>query len=290
MSDDDRSSADNGQQSSGEGRTIKVQLHDTLGFSENLTHYVYSSYGKRWWEDACGEVPLVDDEDAARHVIRRQVVFVVCALESWFFEWVRDEVPGDVNATAALFAEGKPEGITDRIKRVTKQLYDESDLIEEPDFDDTEAWQPLCGLVEHRNGLVHALASLPRGDIPPDAETATPTPEDLRDLAPAKPLRIVRRAVELVTSFADAEPPEWMEVSVAASLGRTKPMAAYRIEFKWAAGIGYTWSWSRGVHPRPQTVEADSVRCDGDEYVFVDRDGSSVTIVRKEIVREIIRE
>lgn len=194
-------------------RTIRVHAQDSISVSgEVQSYYVYASYAEEWWEDACRNVPGRRDESGAtRDAIRRQIVFAVCALESWFFEWVRDELVDDTGQSSVLFSQAPPP-IADRIKFVLDKLHGRGKLVEEPEFGASEAWDDLHDLLSHRNGLVHALASWPRGTVPADADEARPTPQELSGLAPARPLEVVRGVADFLTSFADDEPPEWMEV------------------------------------------------------------------------------
>lgn len=212
---DDESSSSGDDQADENGRTIKLAWVEGLGLSDEIGVSAYSRYAERWWEDAAGEAAAAadaGDERAVRDAVRRQIVFVVCALESWLFEWVRDDVLSDVAAASALFVEGGRERLTDRIKRVLCELHAQGELATEPGFAESDAWEDLHDLLDDRHGLVHAVASLPRGDVPEDAEKARPTPERLEALAPAEPLVTVRGVVKLVAGFADDEPPEWMEV------------------------------------------------------------------------------
>lgn len=212
MSDENPSGPDDGGQ--GEGKIQISATADGVGSTKAVPR-VYDSYAERWWADAAGEASAVADADdpaEVRSAVRRQIVFVVCALESWFFEWVRDDVLDDVAAASALFVEGGRERLTDRIKRVLCELHARGELATKPGFAESDVWEDLHEILDDRHGLVHAVASLPRGDVPEDAKEARPTPDRLVALAPAEPLVTVRGIVELVTSFADAEPPDWMEV------------------------------------------------------------------------------
>lgn len=196
-------------------RTVRMSARAVGTSSTEARAHVFTSYAERWWEDARSEVPAAgasDEDGATRHAVRRQVVFAVCAMESWFFEWVREDVLGDVTAAARLFDDA-PDPVSDRVKFVLRELHDHGEIDGEPSFGDSEAWDDLHDLLGHRNGLVHALASLPRGDVPPDAGESRPTPRELAELAPARPLEVVRNAVDLMTSFADDAPPDWMEVA-----------------------------------------------------------------------------
>lgn len=183
-----------------------------LRLSDSVRMYITREYGLIWWADACGEVPPESaDPREVRDAMRRQLLFTVCALESWFFEWVRDDLLEDATESADLFASASWK-LTEKIIDVLGTLYDRGRLAHQPAFGESVAWDDLHKILDHRNGLVHALASLPRGDIPPDAGEPIPTADDLLALAPARPLKVVRRVADLLTSFAGEKPPEWMEV------------------------------------------------------------------------------
>lgn len=105
-----------------------------------------------------------------------------------------------------------PEPVPDQIKVVLRELYGRGELNDEPNFGESAAWDDLYELLGHWNGLVHAFAGLPRGNVPPEANEAPDTTRAGR-LAPARPLEIVREVAELLTSFAEEVSPDWMEVS-----------------------------------------------------------------------------
>lgn len=220
MSDDDHSRLDDGNGQDGDADCVmeaepgnySLRASGTVRAQGSVSMLVYSHYAEDWWTDACREVPASDaDEGEIRHSMRRQIVFAVCALESWFFEWVRDDLLGQVRRAAVIFTPPPKQNAGVRIRRIAKRLHREGELPNEPAFDSPD-WQELPRLIRHRDGLVHGVASLPRGDVPEEAQKAMPTPKELRTWAPSEALMTVRRAVKLVTSFADAEPPDWMEV------------------------------------------------------------------------------
>lgn len=57
-------------------------------------------------------------------------------------------------------------------------------------------------------------------------------------------------------------------------------MPTYRIEF----------TPESGIEPQTQTVEAEGLNSRDEEYVFTDIDLHTVRVVRKEFVRQIVRE
>lgn len=177
----------------------------------SATAYITQDYAPDWWEDALKSVP---DGAGDAGAMRRQIVFAVCALESWFFEWVRDDVLEDATQSSVLFADITARGLPNRIKCVLGEMHSRGRLDAEPGYGESDAWQDLHELLRHRNGLVHALASRPRGDIPEEAEGPRPDFRELTEMEPAWPVSVVRGVVELLSSFDDAEPPEWMELPV----------------------------------------------------------------------------
>lgn len=203
-----------------QGRDIVMSHDDTVhlgGTSSGKSQdeaavLVYGDHAKTWWRDARKEVPAASaGNDEIQKAIRLQIVFAVCALETWFVEWVRDDILGSAKSAAVLFGGVEHQSVDERIKNVAAELHEAEHLQNDPDFTSPD-WQDLPGLVDHRNGLVHGVASLPRGSLPLEAEEGFPTPGQLQRWAPVGPLKTVRRAVKLVTSFADSHPPEWMDI------------------------------------------------------------------------------
>lgn len=175
------------------------------------TFLSWATFAQRWYWDALEHVP--GDEVSyfeERDALRRQVVFAVCALESWFFEWVRDELLEErIDATDVF---GGYATFPERVKGVMREVERRGGLERPFTCGESSEWEEVIALLGVRNGLVHAGASRVGGNLPEGTQPPEPTAADLRALAPFEPLRIVRDAVRFLTSFADQEEPAWMQL------------------------------------------------------------------------------
>lgn len=205
------SDADDG---AGQGGTVSIS-GTSAGTSDDTAAHLHSiRYAESWWEDSCCEVPSEGaDRDGTRHALRRQVVFAVCALESWFFEWVRDELLEERIEATDVFAGYRT--VPERVKGVMREVEGRGGLERPFECGESTEWDDMVDLLGVRNGLVHAGASRVGGDLPEGTRPPEPTVADLRALAPYEPLRIVRDVARFLTSFAGQEEPAWMELPAA---------------------------------------------------------------------------
>src|SRR5437016_1725000 len=77
-------------------------------------------FAPEWFNDALNEARTGLDHKSRR----REIIFSVCAAESYLFEWVRDEVLNrNFSELKSYFLPGKRRGITEKWKEIPKQLY-----------------------------------------------------------------------------------------------------------------------------------------------------------------------
>ncbi len=137
---------------------------------------------------------------------RREIVFAVCFLESYLYEWLRDNFLSRGKGFRT-YLPPQFQGISERWKFVVKELYKEGLIHRAPDFGH-EDWHKFTELVRYRNGFVHGLASVPEGDaaIPP-----VPLPGVLDAWRPGE---AVSRAIQVVKHLhrtVEMPEPEWLE-------------------------------------------------------------------------------
>lgn len=172
------------------------------------------AYAQFWWEDTCSNIPPVGaSHDEKGHFVRRQIVFAICCVESWFFEWVRDDVLDEFEEAEDYFDELR--SVPRRIKEVCRELYAQGELANEPEFGKSATWDQFIELLKDRNGLVHAVASRPYavvGELTEVEQEPRPKPGRRLELAPAGPAQIVLSTVALIAGFDDQPPPDWMEL------------------------------------------------------------------------------
>lgn len=86
----------------------------------------YGTHAPAWFADAKQQVILGDDQ--AR---RREIIFAVCAVESYLFEWVRDKVlNGEFRLLTHYFpVSQRPIGIVERWKLVINHLLEDGSMV-----------------------------------------------------------------------------------------------------------------------------------------------------------------
>lgn len=127
---------------------------------ETATIWQSSTLAPEWYNDAVRETGM--DGPAAR---RREILFAVCAAESYYFEWVRDVIlNSNFERLSHYFPtdkkKGKKRGVLEKFKEMTKQLKDDDCIAGTLDCSGRE-YQAFVRLVDFRDGLVHAMASRP---------------------------------------------------------------------------------------------------------------------------------
>src|SRR5713101_4785635 len=85
--------------------------------AQSPTLWFFYSFAPDWFEDALTEASRGQDH----HARRREIIFAVCAVESYLVEWVRDEVlKRQFASLTSYFPSGDRRGITQRWKEVLK--------------------------------------------------------------------------------------------------------------------------------------------------------------------------
>lgn len=90
--------------------------------------WIAASFAREWFADALREAAGSDEQSR-----RREIVFSVCFVESYLFEWTRDRV-GPKEATDTYFPPGVWSGVRDRWKRVMKALEENAKIPQQPDL------------------------------------------------------------------------------------------------------------------------------------------------------------
>ena len=81
-----------------------------------------ANFSCRWFDDALDEVNSVPDVDS----MRREIVFSTCFLESYIFEWARNNV--DRKTLNKYFPEGRHAETPRKWKEVPKKLCDDKGI------------------------------------------------------------------------------------------------------------------------------------------------------------------
>lgn len=202
-----------------EQHTVTVDMSFNVEWSE--TAIVMSDFAKDWFEDARNEATRETDNDiAAAAARRREIIFAVCALESYLFEWVRDilllQAP-PVDLLAALykyFPQRQKKPITEKWKDIPKMLCDDKLIKKVPDLSG-QTWKMFKeDLYEcRRNNLIHAGASRPKKEVKPYLDPPAPSTNWKAELGrfPAGwAVGIVTTLIEDLNDKAGTHAPSWL--------------------------------------------------------------------------------
>jgi hypothetical protein len=183
--------------------TVSVQLigQQVNTAQGNLTPWMCANYAPCWYKDA-----LEEANQNGREARRREIIFAVACAESYLLEWVRDEVlKRDYNALNTYFNEKL--GIKCRWKAVTKQLEKDKKIKKSPDYT-SGTWQDFRDLVDYRDGLIHAVASLPQTDGHP--KNLKPSMEEIDSYAQKKAINTIKNLILELNNAAGTVAPDWI--------------------------------------------------------------------------------
>jgi hypothetical protein len=165
--------------------------------ADNLNLWTFHTFSPDWFADACSEIKLTSNQNSRR----REIVFAVCFVESYLFEWVGDDLlQADLERTKDYFPINDKKGIKQRWKDVIKKLVEDGLIEKSPDFKQ-KYWQEFHNLVDFRDGLVHANASRPDSGQIENNMGPIPAAHILNNLEPGWPTKTV---MELVSQLHDA--------------------------------------------------------------------------------------
>jgi hypothetical protein len=172
----------------------------------SATLWLTASFARQWYEDALAEVR---PDDTFQHR-RREILFAVCAVESYLLEWVRDEVLSrDFTALETYFPPGVHRPIKDRWKEVLNKLHSHGRISKYPDHS-TRVWQDFVVLLTYRDGLVHAGVSRPEPDELPASGRPLPSKSARDQVASGWATRIVARLITHLHAEIGTQPPAWL--------------------------------------------------------------------------------
>jgi hypothetical protein len=193
---------------------------DIIGLSDILaTAIVKADFAKDWFDDARNEVTKeTSDLIAAAAARRREIIFSVCALESYLLEWAREILLSRygeaelLNKLSKYFPEGQRKPITHKWKDVPKELCRDGLIKGTPDLSG-QTWQTFTEEVHeyYRNALIHASGSRPQKKV-----TASPTPpgdwkSELGSLSAGWAIGIVAELIRGLNDKAGTPTPDWAQ-------------------------------------------------------------------------------
>jgi hypothetical protein len=191
-----------------------INVHENIAVGENepeVELWMAGNFASAWFEDAKRQAAIDDDNDDM--VKPREIVFAVCAIESYLLEWVRDEV---LNRNFQLLKHYFPIatkqrylGIDERWKEVINHLYEDQTIFNKPSFGE-HYWEQFRLLIDLRNGLLHGRASRPdNARLPPD-ERPLPTITQLVHMSQGWPVQVVAEVIRKLHSALGTLPPKWI--------------------------------------------------------------------------------
>jgi len=189
---------------------VSVSENVQAGDQVEVLRWAAASFACEWFTDALKEAR----EGRDRNSRRREIVFAVCFMESYLFEWVRDEIHGvRIDTLTQFFPAEDRRGIRERWKEVLKALHDDNRISAVPSFTGS-SWPNFVKLVGYRDGLVHASASRPEIDAPSTTPVASPppvpSPTHLDHLPAGWAVRVVVTTVRELHQAVGTNPPAWI--------------------------------------------------------------------------------
>jgi hypothetical protein len=192
------------------GRVIKLKATVAAKVKVSRpTLFITANLAGAWYQDTAGVAKVTDDTSARRH----EIVFAVCTVESYLLEWVRDTVLArQYQRLGDYFTEKPKRGIRERWKRVIMDLHRDKHLSAIPSFQ-TTVWRDFLRLVDYRDGLVHAKASLPDTSGKISLPEPVPGPSELHKLPPGWARGVVEKLIRDLHESTGTEPPAWLKES-----------------------------------------------------------------------------
>lgn len=172
-----------------------------------VTPWKSYSFAPEWYQDALHEAKVGHDH-ASR---RREILFAVCCVESYLFEWVRDDVlHRDFTKLSTYFPQRDRIGIRERWKKVIRDVYNDGLICGVPDFN-TSSWSDFTSLVDYRDGLVHGKSSRPDTHALPQSERPLPSKPHLDNLSAGCAVKVIDNLIRALHRASRTNPPSWVD-------------------------------------------------------------------------------
>jgi hypothetical protein len=170
------------------------------------------SFAPEWFADASREAGVEGLPGLERRgARRREILFAVCAAESYVFEWGRDTVLNhDFKKLKKYFPAGRKWGVLKKLEKIPTQLKEDGLVSGALDCHGQE-WSAFQEVVAYRHGLVHAAASRPQTDDQPKNEKPVPAAEVLDAMMPGWAFGVVRVILRKLHTDTKTTPiPDWL--------------------------------------------------------------------------------
>jgi hypothetical protein len=180
---------------------------------------VKADFAKDWFNDAHNEVTKeTSDLIAAAAARRREIIFSVCALESYLLEWTREILLSRVRRgrasqqTKQVFPEGRPKPITDKWKDVPEKLCRDGLIKDTPNLRG-QTWQTFKEKVYeyYRNSLIHANVCRPQKKVAASLAPSSDWKAELGTLTAGWAIGIVAQLIRGLNDKAGTPTPDWLD-------------------------------------------------------------------------------
>lgn len=186
--------------------TLKPQSVTSRSVVSLAGFWVLANFAQAWLKDAIKEALVKKNRDS----LRREIVFSVCFVESYLVEWLRDGVfKKNIEIILQYPPINQRKGISKKLKMVLKDLHSKKLIPNKPDFNQTY-WEEWIELVDFRNGLVHALSSLPDSGSVKNRKKPIASPSELSKLSPGWAAKTAINLVKKLHEFAGTSAPDWV--------------------------------------------------------------------------------
>jgi hypothetical protein len=194
------------------------------------TDIVRSNFARDWFDDARREATKeIPNHLAASAARRREIIFAVCTLESYFFEWTRDiilrkytteidwknkldEYFPQRSATKSISRRSATKSIIDSWKDVPKKLYRLGLIKGTPNLGGP-TWNTFIKVYTYRNALIHAAVSWPKLEVTASLVPALDSKAELGALPAGWAIKIVAELIRDLNNKAGTATPDWLDHS-----------------------------------------------------------------------------
>lgn len=187
-------------------QTVSIKSVEQRSEALKITPWTSYSFAPEWYEDTIQEAKM----DKGHNSRRREILFAVCCVESYLFEWVRDKILNrQFDKLSNYFPQPDRRGIRYRWKQVIRAVHEDGLIVDIPDFG-TPYWSEFISLVDYRDGLVHGKSSRPNTVSLADDQRPLPSKSQLDELDPGWAAKVITNLIRTLHNAAGTNPPDWL--------------------------------------------------------------------------------
>ena len=191
------------------------------------TDIVRSNFARDWFDDAHREATKeIPNHFAASAARRREIIFAVCTLESYLFEWTRGiilreyttEIDWKNKLDEYFPRRSAAKSIIDSWKDVPKKLYRLGLIKGTPNLGGP-TWNTFREVYRYRNALIHAAVSWPKLEVTASLVPALDSKAELGALPAGWAIKIVAELIRDLNNKAGTATPDWLDHPLRPELG-----------------------------------------------------------------------